>query len=327
MIDYTHNIRHSLQLNKKLPSLEHHLTASFEFFNISIRQGFRIDTVLHPSDMGSIDYVEYGGKRVYWPNKGDTTALAIDEDLQYPVIGDGVPFKKTATKDHISSPWQYCVWHSDILSKPTPLSQRIEWCCTAYKSRPERDHMIDLLSQEFMHLFDKPNFFVYDGIENKHRGLISKMFRPITKSYRGFVYNQNGSIFNLAPWHKTILIELVPETRSNYFMATEKVFKPIAAGIPFVVVGCHHFMRRLRHFGFKTFHPFIDESYDHEHDTEIRIKKAVRSFGRFVDNPQHLDEIQIICDYNRKRLEKIQSYDYYQHTWKKIRRLLGLSVG
>ena len=43
---------------------------------------------------------------------------------------------------------------------------------------------------------------------------------------------------------------------------TEKTFKAIALEMPFVLVAPPHSLAYLREYGFKTFHPYIDETYD-----------------------------------------------------------------
>ena len=43
---------------------------------------------------------------------------------------------------------------------------------------------------------------------------------------------------------------------------SEKTFKSIACEHPFIVFGNRDSLRYLKEFGYKTFHPFIDETYD-----------------------------------------------------------------
>jgi hypothetical protein len=43
---------------------------------------------------------------------------------------------------------------------------------------------------------------------------------------------------------------------------SEKIFKPLAAGHPFIVFGNKNSLYYLRELGYKTFSPFIDETYD-----------------------------------------------------------------
>ena len=83
--------------------------------------------------------------------------------------------------------------------------------------------------------------------------------------------------------------------------------KPLAYGIPFVIVGCHKFLARLRKMGFKTFHPYIDESYDNESDLASRVDKAFKSFEEYIKKDKPLKEIQNICDHNRSVVKKIQA--------------------
>lgn len=54
---------------------------------------------------------------------------------------------------------------------------------------------------------------------------------------------------------------------------TEKIWKPIIAGQPFVVHGQPLYLQHLRSLGFQTFNNFWDESYDCELDFEKRTNK------------------------------------------------------
>jgi hypothetical protein len=51
---------------------------------------------------------------------------------------------------------------------------------------------------------------------------------------------------------------------------TEKTFKPIALGMPFVIVGTRGSLEYLRSYGFRTFADIWDESYDLAEDN-VRI--------------------------------------------------------
>jgi hypothetical protein len=70
------------------------------------------------------------------------------------------------------------------------------------------------------------------------------------------------------------LLYLVTETvaTGRRHHLTEKIFKPIALGMPFVVVGTQGSLEYLRSYGFKTFGDIWDESYDLAEDDE-RIKR------------------------------------------------------
>ena len=74
----------------------------------------------------------------------------------------------------------------------------------------------------------------------------------------------------------------------------EKVWKPIYNHHPFIFVGCSNLgngsLKELRRQGFKTFHPYIDESYDKENHPTKRMVMIV-------------DEIERLCSYTLKEME------------------------
>jgi hypothetical protein len=70
------------------------------------------------------------------------------------------------------------------------------------------------------------------------------------------------------------LLYLVTETvaTGRRWHLTEKTFKPIALGMPFVIVGTKGSLEYLRSYGFRTFGDIWDESYD-QADDDVRIEK------------------------------------------------------
>lgn len=69
--------------------------------------------------------------------------------------------------------------------------------------------------------------------------------------------------------HKSLLY-LVTETVASgrRLHLTEKTFKPIAMGMPFIIVGTKGSLNYLREYGFKTFEGIWDESYDDAEDQD-----------------------------------------------------------
>jgi len=70
------------------------------------------------------------------------------------------------------------------------------------------------------------------------------------------------------------LLYLVTETvfTGRRHHLTEKTFKPIALGMPFVIVGTRGSLEYLRSYGFRTFEDIWDESYDSAEDS-VRIER------------------------------------------------------
>lgn len=82
--------------------------------------------------------------------------------------------------------------------------------------------------------------------------------------------------------HKNSYFYICTEMFVNkeYKSLTEKVFKPIANFQPFFFVAYPGALALLQSLGFKTFHPFIDESYDNEPDEAIRMNMIVKEINR-----------------------------------------------
>jgi hypothetical protein len=83
---------------------------------------------------------------------------------------------------------------------------------------------------------------------------------------------------------------------------TEKTFKPIALGMPFVIVGTQGSLRYLRSYGFKTFGDLWDESYDDEPDDSKRIEKIAHTLKLLDDLGEYrqaiFDSAQEIIQHN-----------------------------
>jgi len=73
---------------------------------------------------------------------------------------------------------------------------------------------------------------------------------------------------------------------------TEKSFKPIALGMPFVLSATAGSLAYLRSYGFKTFGDFWDESYDLETDDFVRAEKVAAVLKK-LDNMSESDKQQL----------------------------------
>jgi|LakMenEpi03Aug12_release.lakeMendotaPanAssembly.Ray.scaffolds.fasta_scaffold167795_2 hypothetical protein len=100
------------------------------------------------------------------------------------------------------------------------------------------------------------------------------------------------------------LLYLVTETVATgcRHHLTEKTFKPIAMGMPFVLVGTKGSLEYLRSYGFRTFEGIWDESYDLEED-DVRIQRIaslLRSLDELsTEGKQELfDQCQEIIEHN-----------------------------
>lgn len=85
---------------------------------------------------------------------------------------------------------------------------------------------------------------------------------------------------------------------------TEKIFKPIVARRPFMLVGAPKNLEYLRGYGFKTFDQWWSEDYDLETDSERRISMIIKELKKFISQPEWRlreihQEMKPIIDHNR----------------------------
>jgi len=99
---------------------------------------------------------------------------------------------------------------------------------------------------------------------------------------------------------------LVSETVFDYpySFRTEKIWKPILMGHPFVVAANSGFYRDLRNAGFRTFDSIIDESFDLIDRPEHRLASIISVVDDIcATGPDKFwTAAQDICKYNRERL-------------------------
>jgi len=83
------------------------------------------------------------------------------------------------------------------------------------------------------------------------------------------------------------LLHLVTETvaTGRRHHLTEKTFKPIALGMPFVILGTQGSLEYLRSYGFRTFEGIWDESYD-QADDSVRIERIASLLQSLDELPQ-----------------------------------------
>ena len=95
---------------------------------------------------------------------------------------------------------------------------------------------------------------------------------------------------------------------------TEKTIKNLYIGKPFIVMGAAGVLHKLHNFGFKTFSPWIDESYDLTENIHLRLEKIKREIDRIatlsIDELNSIfQEMLPILEYNRQHYIQLIS-DY-----------------
>jgi len=119
---------------------------------------------------------------------------------------------------------------------------------------------------------------------------------PMYLDTRNFDFNNaySSQIF-LYRFFKTTPLSLITESffsdGKGFRCISEKTFRAIALKQPFIIAGDPFSLDYLKEMGYKTFHGFVDESYDKEINPASRLELIVK-------------EIEKICFMDSKELEK-----------------------
>jgi hypothetical protein len=100
----------------------------------------------------------------------------------------------------------------------------------------------------------------------------------------------------------SIILETVFDQRVHL---TEKTLRPIACGHPFLILNGPGALETIRSYGFKTFDPFINESYDKEQLSNKRMDMVLKEMQRInsLSNEEQTDiwkECNSIAEYNKQ---------------------------
>lgn len=117
--------------------------------------------------------------------------------------------------------------------------------------------------------------------------------------------NSYFSVVCETTFHKSLGVPGTPTSMSHTdgVFVSEKVYKPIAYKHPFIVASTPGYLAQLRAIGYKTFHPYIDESYDeieNDHDRMIAICNEIGKLCALSDNDMciFLRNIRPIVEHN-----------------------------
>lgn len=90
---------------------------------------------------------------------------------------------------------------------------------------------------------------------------------------------------------------------------TEKAYKPISCSRPFIIFSTPYFLEDTRKLGYKTFEPYINESYDLETNNHKRLQMIVEEVDRICNLPKEEYDVLVkncmeIAMFNYERLKE-----------------------
>lgn len=116
----------------------------------------------------------------------------------------------------------------------------------------------------------------YNLTDNLNRFNFFKTLENKSSDYSNIIIDNPAAEINRSHYEKTFL-SVVSETIVNKDICffSEKIFKPLCMGHPFILIGSPYQLKYLTKLNYKTFSNFWDESYDTELDPVKRLRKII----------------------------------------------------
>ena len=253
--------------------------------------------------------------------------LLIDNDLKLIYIYGGfVPPIRFTIKNIEFHNWPTFLLHlshNDMIQKyGKPINQlnvntnfNNLFICFNNVPKPHRAMMIDYLCK--YNLLNK-GIFSWNQLTNTHQTFEFKYWEEkitIIDDAHGTYTNHYGNVYTNDLLNYKSLFNLVGETFSHFDtpFITEKTFKCLLLGQPFVCYGTINQNTFLEKLGFKLYDEIFDYSFDSEFKIENRIEGIVKCLIEIVEKDYNEIYLQIKdkVEYNKKRALEIIDNDLF----------------
>jgi len=179
-------------------------------------------------------------------------------------------------------------------------------------TREYRLKFLDLLIDYDIHRLCKTtcNFVEPDSkIHYSQHSFINEHFCPVNplENYFPLTNTNSTASADFDPNdYNSIKIEVVLETLfdDQRIHLTEKILRPIACGVPFIMASAPDALKYLKSYGFKTFDTVFDESYDDIQDPVKRLEKIAQLMKTISqwnpnDSVKKFKQLQQIAEFNK----------------------------
>lgn len=141
---------------------------------------------------------------------------------------------------------------------------------------------------------------------------------PLTVDYENLLEVMGPGCENKEPYVNSYF-SIVTETAFNeqIGMTSEKIWRPMLHFHPFIVHGSKHTLKEIKKLGFKTFHPYIDESYDEIAVPQLRMEKFTNEVIRICSMSKeemhtwYYNMLDILIHNHNLILQYGKEYDVY----------------
>lgn len=216
-------------------------------------------------------------------------------------------------------------------------NKKFTFLCLNLKDRPHRvdfynflkhnnllnDSLFTMINPEFLPKCNLPDG--YDDYANNEN--FSVQYGGTKVSRKNWPWAQLNPILYRETYFSVILETHCYETEYTYI--TEKPYKSILIGHPFMVLSTPNYYKKLKELGYKTFEGLIDESFDTIIDNNQRFLKFTESLKNLVqsDLKEFLKKARPICEYNREFLLTTFAKSYLDNQKKLINFLEKIENG
>jgi hypothetical protein len=179
--------------------------------------------------------------------------------------------------------------------------------------------------QTLQHIDPKKLFLVYArewSGTRKYRKDFLQMIKPFDNHCQigsvnpdQAITSTSSAIYNSDDFNHTA-ISVVLETLFDdpRIHLTEKILRPIACGHPFILAAGPGSLKLLKHYGFETFDPWINESYDNIKNSNDRLLSIVEEMRRIsqmsADQQRYvIDSCRAVAKRNQQRFFSGEFFD------------------
>lgn len=185
-------------------------------------------------------------------------------------------------------------------------------------SRDHRKHMLRRL-QPILDQAIWSNLDVANGsiklLEQKYEVpvFVKDISIPTSGSVKSQLFGQGiwGDVILHAKPYLDSYFSLVSETVHDfpYSFRTEKIWKPVAIGHPWIAIANRGYYKDIRNLGFRTFGNLIDESFDNIDNNQDRLERVAQVVEDLCrqDLSAFLTAAQDACKYNQQLMAELRT--------------------
>jgi hypothetical protein len=264
--------------------------------DIDIIEKWRIASNL---PFGSV-YYGCGNQLISNKNTGVITASILDFEAW-----NNFKYESIVNYNPIDNKNLYLVYNRN------PRPHRVNFCIRLMKNDIFERGLVSLGDLSY---YDEKTYTINPHDEYQFRYLKSNS--PFLIDSKPNLYYNLACDITISDYERTF-ISIISETLmdEDTLFISEKTWKPIMVGHPFIILGNKDSLKYLKSLGYKTFDKWIDESYDDILDENERRGAILKELKRLSylsvdDLSQIRSEMNEICEYNQKHFNELYNKKY-----------------